>query len=72
MGTADWCFPGSTSVLIWGEYLWHSGTVAVTKQAEFFGIQAIAFSKVRSTAKPNYENQKPYIAGIIHMLLQEK
>jgi len=71
MGTADLVLSGINLGVNLGRDLWHSGTVAVTKQAEFFGIQAIAFSKVRSTGKPTYENQKPYIAGIIHMLLQE-
>lgn len=68
MGNADLVLSGINLGVNLGRDLWHSGTVAVAKQAEFSGIQAIAFSKIPTKEKSNYEIQKPFVEEIIKLL----
>jgi 5'-nucleotidase len=69
LGHADLVLTGINIGSNLGSDIWHSGTVAAAKQGVIFGVQAIAFSQVISSHEPNYENQKPYIADVIRMLI---
>jgi len=54
-----------------GNDVWHSGTVAAAKQGVLLGVQAVAFSQVINGEEPTYEKQRPYIADVLKMLINE-
>jgi 5'-nucleotidase len=71
-GGADLVLSGINLGSNLGNDVWHSGTIAAAKQAVLFGVQAIAFSQVLNGEEPDYEKQKPYIAEVVHMLINEQ
>ena len=69
LGGADLVLSGINLGGNLGSDVWHSGTVAAAKQGVILGVQAIAFSQMLNGSEPHYEQQKPYITEIIHMLM---
>ena len=70
MGKADLVLSGINLGSNLGSDIWHSGTVAAAKQGVIFGVQSIAFSQVLNGVEPTYEKQKPFIADVIKLLIQ--
>jgi 5'-nucleotidase len=56
-----------------GNSCWHSGTLAVAKQAALLGIRGVAFSTAVSENKePDFTRLDPYVAKVIDMVLEEQ
>lgn len=53
-----------------GHEIWHSGTVAASKQASLLGVRAIAFSLALEGDSPDFEPLKPYIERVLLHILE--
>src|SRR5205809_1352007 len=78
LGTHQWqhvdlVLSGINLGLNLGNSCWHSGTLAAAKQAALLGVRSIAFSTyVSENKEPDFARLDPYVAKVIHMLLEEK
>ena len=53
-----------------GNAVWHSGTLAGTKQAALLGLRGIAFSApATEKEQPDFELLKPWVGSVLEMLL---
>ncbi len=71
-GGADLVLSGINLGSNLGNDIWHSGTVAAAKQGVLLGVRAVAFSQVINGEEPAYAGQKPYIAEVLRLLMDEE
>lgn len=70
-GKADLVLSGINLGSNLGNDIWSSGTVAAAKQATLLGVRAVAFSQAINGSEPSFEEQKPFVAQVIEMLLKD-
>jgi 5'-nucleotidase len=72
-GHVDLVLSGINLGLNLGNSLWHSGTVAATKQAALLGLRGIAFSTAfNNRREPDFAALEPYVVKVLDLLLPEK
>src|SRR3954454_17682057 len=72
-GHVDLVLSGVNLGLNLGNALWHSGTLAATKQAALLGSRGIAFStNVSDNREPDFANLEPYVAKVLDLLMPRK
>ncbi len=69
-GEADLVLSGINLGSNLGNDIWSSGTVAAAKQATLLGVRALAFSMQVNGEEPDFDIQKPYVAKVIEMVLE--
>src|SRR5258706_921101 len=66
----DLVLSGVTIGINLGNAIWHSGTLAVAKQAALLGLCVIAFAgPATDTEQPSFEALKPSVAAVLERLL---
>lgn len=55
-----------------GNSCWHSGTLAAAKQAALLGLRGIAFSGPAKENRTDFELEKPYVAKVLEVLLEDR
>jgi 5'-nucleotidase len=73
LGTSNWekvdvVLSGINLGLNIGNGMWHSGTLAVAKQAALFGLRGIALSSPSDGEEPDYTPIVPYLEKTLHLL----
>lgn len=73
LGTSNWekvdvVLSGINLGLNIGNGMWHSGTLAVAKQAALFGLRGIALSAPSDGEDPDYALIVPYLEKTLHLL----
>ncbi len=74
LGTSNWekidvVLSGINLGLNIGNGMWHSGTLAVAKQAALFGLRGIALSSPSDGEEPDYTHILPYVDEALDLLL---
>jgi 5'-nucleotidase len=55
-----------------GNAMWHSGTLAVAKQAALLGLRGIALSAPVTKDEPDFGRLEPWVERVLGLLLPEK
>lgn len=54
-----------------GNAMWHSGTLAVAKQAVLLGVKGIALSTPAGKVEPDFDALEPFVKQTLDLLLKE-